>query len=152
MINNKFKYILLFIISMFVITACAVGDFIDVPDTSGCIRNCNEDNRICLKKEHICPLGDRCFEDLEKCFNNANNCNHECKDCVQKLTCQNENDCRDACGDQATECTNKIQDCADLKEACLRKEVDHKEECLNGNTGFVECVAKCIEQIERELE
>lgn len=150
--TRKIKYVVFSIFSMFVVTACAVGNFIDVPDTSGCIRNCNENNKVCLKEEQKCPLGDACFETLEKCFNDANSCNHNCKDCEDKLTCQDENDCRNACGDLATSCTNKIQDCVDLKETCLRAEVTHKEECLNGEEGFVECVAQCIEVIEEELD
>jgi len=137
---------------LLLLSSCAVGDFVDVPDTSGCIRECNTLNKSCLDAKQQCPVGDRCFSDLEECFNDANNCNHECADCEIKLTCLDENDCRDGCGDKATECTNMIQDCVDSKEECLKSEVKHKEACLNGPSGFIECVAVCIEYIEKELE
>ena len=149
--KNRSKLMLL-IIFVLVLIACSVGDFVDIPDTSGCIRQCNKDNNECLNVEQKCPLGDACFNNLEQCFNDANSCNHKCTDCEESYTCVNEASCRNACGDLATGCTNGIRTCFELKEKCLRIEVKHKEACLSGEDGFVECVAICIESIEQELE
>ena len=145
----KKKYILYSLILTLSLIGCALG--VNMPDTSGCIRTCTAINKTCMNTEQACPAGDKCFNNLETCFNDANDYNHECSDCELKGTCIKEDDCRNTCGDQATECTNMIQSCVDLKEVCIKAEVSYKEECLNGPSGFMECVAVCIESVEQEI-
>jgi len=149
--KNKLKYLpIILLIPLSV--HCAIGDFVDIPDTSLCIRSCTEANKGCLNKKHTCVKGDVCFTELEACFDGANQCNHDCADCELKLTCANEDACRDSCGDIATECTNKIRICIDIKEECVQTEVKHKETCLNGPGGLMECAADCIAEVEEGLK
>ena len=135
----------------FVTTAYACIPELNFPDTSGCIRQCNEENIGCLNIKSDCPLADLCFNDLEKCFNDANTCNHDCGGCEDKFTCANEDDCRKACGDMANSCTSMITTCVNTTKKCFDTQVDKKESCFNAKDGFVNCVADCVEEIEDEI-
>jgi hypothetical protein len=140
------------ILTIYIILTTGCSFNLSFPDTSGCIRECNEINNLCLGAEHKCPEGDQCFNDLEKCFDNANSCNHSCQGCEEMYTCASEDDCRNACGDMANSCAQKIRQCFNITESCVKDEVKYKESCLGGPDGFTECIAGCIEDVEDSLD
>jgi hypothetical protein len=137
---------------IFFLNACAVSDFVDIPNVSGCIRDCNEQSRLCLDIETDCPSADLCFKSLDQCFQETNGCNKKCNNCEDNYTCVNIDDCRQACADKGTACTSMINLCVDETLKCVDTLVNVKEDCLSGEEGFVECVAYCVETLENELD
>lgn len=137
--------------AFFIVTAYACIPQLNFPDTSGCIRICNEENIECLDVKNECPIADACFKSLEQCFQETNECSKACNDCETKGTCTSSEKCRQACSDKGTSCTDMINICVDETVRCFEGQVDKKEDCFNAKDGFVNCVADCVEEIEDEI-
>ena len=150
--SKKIKHVAIFMFLIFMFAACDVSDFVDIPNISGCIRDCNEQSKECLDIENDCPAADKCFKALDLCFQQTNDCSKLCNDCEDNYTCADIDTCRQACADKGTACTSMINLCVDATIKCVDNIVVTKEDCLSGEDGFIACVADCVETLEEELK
>lgn len=135
------------------ITACAIGDLIDIPDIDigGCIDECKKSNESCLSGTQgvECTVADACFDDLEMCFDASTDCTKNCTGCEAEGTCpEGEEACVDLCADLSGSCFDMIKTCIDEKEACVNESVEAKEKCFNDLIG---CTAACVDEGEDKL-